>query len=98
MNLKIYPRRHCIETEIRRQYSKAISEYFSTSDDKNKIELENKIDLLHHALETLDFNYLRNRYEQLRENSTAEVSLLLDGQGSISININGEKIETTDKN
>jgi hypothetical protein len=98
MNLKIYPRRHCIETEIRRQYSKAISGYFKESDGQKKIELENKIDLLHHAMETLDFNYLRNRYEQLRENSSAEVCLAFDDHGAINISINGEKIETADKN
>ncbi|MGM0404477.1 MAG: hypothetical protein ACQEQN_12245 [Thermodesulfobacteriota bacterium] len=102
MNIKISLQRHCIETEIKGQYNRAVSGYFRASgrDGKNdgKKDLENRIDLLHHALETMDFNFLRNRYPELRGDSTAEVFVTRDSAGSPGIIINGEEIETTDPN
>lgn len=97
MNLKIYPKRHCIETEIKRQYNLSVSDYFKADTQANKKALENRIELLHHAIETLDFNFLRNSYTALRENSSAEVCLEQNDTGDLGIKINGEEIETTDK-
>ncbi|MBS0013084.1 MAG: hypothetical protein KFF46_03860 [Desulfobacterales bacterium] len=98
MNLKISTQRHCIETEVKHQYNSAVSKYFKASDEKGKKDLENRIDLLHHAIETLDFRFLRSRYPDLRGDSLAEIGLFRDGAGAIGITINGEKIETTNPN
>lgn len=95
MNMKISLTRHCIETEIRRQYNRAISEYFKADTDERRKTLESRIDLMHHALETLDFNFLRNRYPELRGEADADVRLVA-GADRPRITINGEEIETTD--
>lgn len=97
MNIKIPVNKHCIETSIKGHYNRAISKYFKEKDEKGKKELERRINLLHHALETLDFNFLRNTYRDLRGESEAEVFLGRDDKGLLYITINGEKIETTDK-
>ncbi|MFP4159723.1 MAG: hypothetical protein ACLFQ9_08110 [Desulfobacterales bacterium] len=98
MNIKIPVHRHCIETAIKGQYNRAVSKYFKAGRDEEKKDLESRIELLHHALETLDFNFLRNRYRDLRGESGADVYLGGDGEnGQLYITINGEKIETTDK-
>ena len=98
MNLKISMKRHCIETEIRRQYNRAISEYFKAGDGAEKRDLEARIEMLQHALETMDFNGLRNRYADLRGQSDADVRLMDDKAGQLHITINGEPIEKTDSN
>ncbi|MFW6052343.1 MAG: hypothetical protein ACOC8I_00405 [Desulfosalsimonas sp.] len=97
MNIKIPVNKNCIETSIKRQYNRAISKYFKAKDEKGKKELESRIDLLHHALETLDFNFLRSAYKDLRGQSEAEVRLGLNNKEALYITINGEEIETTDK-
>ncbi|MFW5930836.1 MAG: hypothetical protein ACOCQI_03705 [Desulfosalsimonas sp.] len=97
MNIKIAVNRNCIETSIKGLYNRAISKYFRAKDEEEKKGLESRIDLLHHALETLDFNFLRNTYKDLRGQSEAEVRLGRNDNGALYITINGEKIETTDK-
>ncbi|MBS3809118.1 MAG: hypothetical protein KGY38_03050 [Desulfobacterales bacterium] len=98
MNIKIPVDKHCIETEIKRRYNRAISAYFKAGDENEKKDLESSIDLLHHALEKLDFNHLRNRYKDLRGESQADVRLFSDDSGAIRLSINGDEIETTDSN
>lgn len=95
MNIKIPVNKYCIETSIKGQYNRAISKYFRTKDEEGKKELETRIDLLHHALETLDFNFLRSAYKDLRGESGAEIRLGRDNKGALFITIDGEKIETT---
>lgn len=55
---------HCIETELNRQYNRAISEYFKAGLEEQK-RLEPIIDMFRLALETLDFAKLRTRYPAL---------------------------------
>lgn len=98
MNIKIPVNRRCIETAIKGQYNRAVSAYFKAGKDEEKKDLESRIELLHNALETLDFNFLRNRYKDLRGDSGADVRLGGGENGKPYITINGEKIETTDKN
>mgnify|MGYP006306361221 CR=1 FL=1 len=98
MNMKISTKRHCIETEIKRQYNRAISAYFKAGDENEKKDLENRIELLQHALETFDFNALRNQHADLRGDSDADVRLGANASGQLHITINGEEIETTDSN
>jgi len=98
MNLKISTKRHCIETEVKGQYNRAVSKYFKASGENEKKDLENRIDLLHHAIETLNFSFLRSRYPELRGDSSAKICLFRDNAGTIGITINGEEIETTNPN
>ncbi len=97
MNIKIPVNRHCIETGVKRQYDRDISAYFKAKTQEGKKELESRLELLHHALEILDFRFLRSRYKDLRGESSADVRLGIGGDG-LYITIDGEKIETTDKN
>lgn len=55
--------RHCIETEIRRRYNQALSQYFGPH--ANRSRLEEQISLLKAALESFDFPGLRSRYPAL---------------------------------
>ncbi|MFP4452677.1 MAG: hypothetical protein ACOC03_04115 [Desulfosalsimonas sp.] len=95
MNIKIPVDKYCIETSTKGQYNRAISKYFKTKDENEKKELEARIDLLHHALKTLDFNFLRSAYKDLRGESGAEIRLGRNNNGALFITIDGEEIETT---
>lgn len=55
---------HCIETELRKHYNKAVSEYFKAGWEEKR-PLESVIDMISHALETFDFAKLRARYSAL---------------------------------
>lgn len=96
MNIKIPVKKHCIETGVKGQYNRAVSKYFKAAKDQEKKDLESRIEVLHHALETLDFNFLRSRYRELRGESEADVRLVEGENGELFITINGEKIETAD--
>ncbi len=82
---------HCIETEIRRLYNRALSAYFKESGPSAKKRLEEQIDFYHHALETLDFARLRSRYPALSGHSNAHV-ILSSGEAHhrLMITIDGE--------
>ena len=64
MDIQLDLSAHCIETELNRQYNRAISEYFKGGVEEQK-RLEPIIDMLRLALETLDFAKLRSRYPAL---------------------------------
>ncbi len=93
MNIKLNLSRHCVETEMKRQYNKTISTYFKkkTSDDKQS--LETRIDLLQQGLETFDFNRLRNQYPELRGEVAADVELSATDDQKPQILINGRVID-----
>ena len=92
MNPNLSLKQHCIETEIKKRYNSAISDYFKAGKD-GAPHLEERIDLLHSALETLDFGRLRSRHPELRGNNDAAVSLFRDEAGRLRIAIDGETIE-----
>lgn len=79
--------RHCVETEIRRLYNRTISEYFR-ADRLQRERLEAIIDMTRDALESLDFNRLRNEYSPLAGHSDARV-VLARAQDRLSILIDG---------
>ncbi|KJS32881.1 MAG: hypothetical protein VR64_04955 [Desulfatitalea sp. BRH_c12] len=81
--------RHCIETEVRRLYNRALSGYFRAGQDKSRIE--QTIDLTQHALQTFDFGRLRATHAPLAGQSNAKVSLVRDGQVD-AIRIDGQEI------
>lgn len=93
MNIKLSLKNHCIETEIKKQYNRSVSQYFSSRETGEKKNLETRIALLHHALETLDFGYLRNRYADLHGQSMADVELGADPSDNLHLAINGKAID-----
>ena len=64
---------HCIATELKKRYNKALSDCFKIKD--NADALENEIELLKQALETLDFPALRGRHLELAGQCSARVTL-----------------------
>lgn len=93
MNYKLSMTQHCIETEIKKRYNKAIFEYFKEGSREEKAYLEKSIDAFQNALETFNFGHLRNLYPDLRGNSDASVTLYRDQYNRLRITINGEDIE-----
>ena len=64
---------HCIETAIRQRYNAAVRAYFKQEDARPRLEEE--IDLLLEALETLDFPALRNAHPALAGSTEARITL-----------------------
>ncbi|MBS3758549.1 MAG: hypothetical protein KGY61_07785 [Desulfobacterales bacterium] len=93
MNIKLDLSRHCVETEMKRQYNKTISAYFKKKPDEDKQALEAQIDLLQQGLETFDFNRLRGEYPELRGEEVAEVELSATEDDKPQILINGKAID-----
>jgi len=91
LNLK----KHCIQTEIKRQYNKLISEYFKSDPAENKIMMEAKIDLFQHALENLDFGRLRSSYPELSGGHSDNIALSAGSDKQLTILINGRPIDET---
>lgn len=93
MNIKLSLKRHCIETEIKKQYNKAVSDYFKAGGKGDaQQDLDSRIDILHQAIETLDFRYLRNQYRPLRGETDDDVTLARDTANQLYLYINGEPI------
>jgi hypothetical protein len=93
MRIELSLGRHCIETEMKRQYNKAISAYFKAGPAEEKKALEDRIELLQGGLANFDFNRLRARHPELRGEVEAEV--VLKGEpGAVSpcLEINGEAV------
>ena len=82
--------RHCIETEVRRIYNRALSKYFKP--DGNKDTLEQIIDVTGKCLATFDFPGLRSRYPELAGGRAAEVVLSLAESDRLIIDINGRRV------
>ncbi len=89
--IKLNIGKHCIETELRRQHNRSLSEYFRSESDKER--LEEDIDMLTTALKQLDFAHLRSRYPELAGgHDDADVSLSKVGQDQIAITVNGKAV------
>lgn len=81
---------HCIETELKRQYNRSLSDFFRLK-GKND-EVEKTITLLQHALEHFDFQTLRSRYPELSGQATAAVFLTMDKQNTIALTLDKKVI------
>jgi hypothetical protein len=66
--------KHCVETEIKRVYHRALASYFKTGADT--AHLEQIIALTQQALERLDFSFLRSQYLPLAGHSAVPVTLV----------------------
>lgn len=83
--------RHCIETEIKKQYNTAISAYFKGG-GKEKRHLEPVVEVTGRALETLNFSHLRSQYPPLAGGTDRNVSLSSVNE-ELVIAIDGEKLK-----
>jgi hypothetical protein len=91
MHLKLNLTRHCIDTEIRRRYNRAISDILGRRGDPDSLEA--MVDLTHRCLEQLDFPALRSRYPVLAGGTDASVAIVTDGR-RVQIAVNSQPIIT----
>ena len=82
---------HCLETELKRLYHRALSDYFQI-EIKEKERVEKRIELTRQALETLDFAQLRSKYTPLAGH-TDQTIILSMRKNKLSLTINGRPIE-----
>ena len=83
MKIRLDLSRHCIETEIKRLYNTSVSRYFKDQNSREALEI--KIDVLHKALERLDFPFLRSRYPSLAGSVERDIFLVFDAGGGMQI-------------
>lgn len=91
MDIRLDLSRHCIETEIKKQYNKAVSAYFKAG-KQEKQQLEPTIDVIHRALETLDFSHLRSQYPPLAGGTDRNIILSCVNEDLV-ITIDGQKLQ-----
>jgi len=91
MDIRLDLSRHCIETEIKKQYNKAVSAYFKAGMDKKR-DLESTIEVFSRALETLNFSQLRTQHPPLAGGTDRNVILTCEDE-DLTIAIDGEKIK-----
>jgi len=89
MKIKLNLTRHCIETETKRLYNQSVLKYFKAND---KDQIEKQIEILQHALQTLDFGKLRSTYPELTGHCDDHVELTINDNNQIIILINGKNI------
>lgn len=81
--------RHCIETEVRRQYNRALSAALRRPDDARRIEPV--IELALRCLACLDFPALRRHHPPLAGGAAADVTITTNG-GALCIEMNGRPV------
>ncbi len=91
MDIRLDLSRHCIETEIKKQYDKAISAYFKAGMEE-KCRLEMTIELIRRALETLNFSHLRTQYPPLAGGTDRNVILSCENE-DLTITIDGQSLK-----
>ncbi len=84
MEIGLDLRRHCIKTEVKRQYNKMLSQYFKSGEK----DLEGKIEFLKDLLQNVDWAGLRSRFSPLAGNSDAEVKISRKEDGLFQVEIN----------
>jgi hypothetical protein len=87
--------RHCIETEIKRLNSRAVSDYFRAGKAKDKEAIEQIVALTQQALASLDFPGLRGTHAPLAGRTDARVELAKE-RGRLVIRIDGLAIASED--
>lgn len=95
MKISLNLNKHCIQTEIKRQYNKLISEYFKSGQTENKDMIEAKIDLFQHALENFDFGRLRSRFPELNGGGNDDIAISRGPENQLTILINNRPIDET---
>lgn len=92
MEIELDLTRHCVETEIRRRYERALSGVFRKGADVERLEAV--VELTRRALETFDFSGLRSRYSPLAGGSDERVALSASAEGAPALSIDGQEVET----
>jgi hypothetical protein len=87
MDIELNISHHCIETAIRRQYHRTLTDYFNTSGDRQVLEA--RLELMIDALELFDFSLLRRTYPELAGSCGQDVRLEADPQRRPVIRLNG---------
>lgn len=90
MEIELNLKHRCVETAIKKEYDSAVSSYFKKTDHK---ALEEKIEVLKKALETLDFRKLRSTYSELCAGTDSDIVLSSDSGRNIKISINDLQIK-----
>jgi mRNA-degrading endonuclease YafQ of YafQ-DinJ toxin-antitoxin module len=85
LNLK----KHCIKTEINKQYEKAVSQCIKKKSDE---ELENIVESLKNIMENNDLIALRGKYKELAGNTDVKAELYLEDIKKYIVLNNSEKI------
>jgi DnaJ-class molecular chaperone len=91
MDIRLDLSRHCIETEIKKQYNKAVSAYFKAGMDEKR-DLESTIEVVRRALEILNFSHLRTQYPPLAGGTDRNVILSCKNE-DLLITIDGKKLK-----
>jgi len=91
MEIRLDLSRHCIETEIKKQYNHAIAAYFKAV-PAEKRRLEPTIETTRRALETMDFSHLRTHYPPLAGGSDRNVILSCENE-DLTLTIDGKKLK-----
>jgi len=91
MKIELDLRHHCIATEVKKIYNRAISHYFKPDADIE--QLEKKIEILKKLLETSDFAHLRNTYPELRGHSDIKAHIKTMDDGKVFMLLNGKRID-----
>jgi hypothetical protein len=90
MRLDLDLSKHCIQTELKRQYHRALAAYFH-GDAKDRTQIEQIIEMTQQALSRLDFGHLRGAYPQLDGGTRAAVRFE-ERHRNVDIIIDGTKI------
>ena len=91
MCIRLNLSRHCIQSEIRRLYERTLSAYFDPVADKPL--LEQRLELLQTAMNTLDFSRLRSQYPPLAGGFGQRIELTHDGHRGVAVHIDGQKVQ-----
>lgn len=91
MDIRLDLSHHCIATETKKRYNKALSKYFKRKGDPSLLEPE--IELLKQALESLDFSGLRARYPKLTGHNDGKVILSSTPDGRLCLTVDGEPLD-----
>ena len=91
MDIRLDLSRHCIETEIKKQYNQAIAAYFNANTSEKRI-LEATIEMTHRALETLNFSHLRTHYPPLAGGTDRNIILSCENE-DLTLTISGNKLK-----
>jgi len=83
MQIIIKLRKHCIETETKKEYEKLIKRYFNKKlfNDEKKF-IEDRIEPLKFFIEHADFSILRSNFPELNGNNDLQIVLDIPNQFS----------------
>ncbi|GAB6097534.1 hypothetical protein JCM14469_37880 [Desulfatiferula olefinivorans] len=91
MDIRLDLTHHCIATETKKRYNRALSDYFRHKGDAKRLEAE--IECLKTALEQLDFPGLRNHCSELAGHSDAVIILSCRPDGGLALTVDGRPLD-----